>query len=366
MKRKILPFLLVVIIMTLVVGAYVRVRSDRAPGGTLEVSGRVYVEYSTVAIPLLSSTLPKGTATPGQPTVAGRLEWVGFSAGDHVTAGTAMATLDSTAPAAAVDLARAKAAESAAVVHRLGEKTGDATDARAELLSKRAELRSMLADLRVKRAEVADKLTQAREMVERGGQQASPQLSASVAQLEAALSQMDAGIAKATAGMAQLDAAKVKADDAITTLEAMCETASAAAQADIASTAVAEARLDLYTIRAPVDGTILEIVPAGSVVYAAAPLARIIPDGSSAVEAYVTADDAHRFEPGAKVRVKADYLSRPLDGMVTEVDSSFGYPPTFQATNDTHMLRGVRVRVVVDGQGPPPGVPVDLIVSTVR
>ncbi|MHB1341286.1 MAG: HlyD family secretion protein [Coriobacteriia bacterium] len=380
MNRIAGPLAIVLAITALVGAAAWRVVADRATPATLEIAGRVYAEERGVSVPLLRSDAPTTPATPGQPVIAGRLASVTAGVGDHVQAGDIIATL-STGPAdAALALARAQAAEASATVALLAEKADEAADGRSDLESKRADVRAALADLRTKRAEVAASLADARAMLESMPSMPAtpsapptmppgapiPDLRAIVAQLEAALAQLDAGIATAERGLAKLDDARATVADAIIVLGDARDAAGHAATAARAGVSLAEARLALHTVYAPVSGIITQVSPAGSAVHAGAPLARIRPDAGTTVEAYVTSSDAALLAIGTRVRVSADYLRAPLDGEVTDVGLEYVYPPTMQATRDTHMVRGVRVRVNVQGEGLPPGAPVDIIVDTGR
>lgn len=380
MKRVAGPLAIVLAITALVGVAAWRVASDRATPTTLEISGRVHAEERDASVPLLRSDAPTTPATPGQPTVAGRLASVTVGVGDRVQAGDVIATL-STAPAsAALDLARAQAAEASATVALLDEKADEAAEGKSDLESRRADVRATLVDLRAKRAEVAANLEDARTMLKSMPSMPAspsvpptvppgaptPDLRAIVAQLEGALAQLDAGIAKAESGLAKLDDARATVTDAIVVLGDAQDAATHAATAARAGVSLAEARLALYTVRAPVSGIVTQVSPAGSAVYAGAPLARIRPDAGATVEAYVTSSDAALLAVGTRVSVSADYLDTPLDGEVIDIGFEYVYPPTMQATRDTHMVRGVRVRVSVAGNGLPAGAPVDIIVNTGR
>lgn len=379
MKRSVGPIVTALAIVALLASAVVVVLGDRATPEQVELAGRVTDEQRDVVVPLLRSDAPTGTATPGQPTVAGRIATVAVAVGDHVDAGDPIATLDQTALLSAHDLALAQAREARASVALLEEKADDVHDTRSDLAAKRRELADLLADLRDKRADVRANLTRAREMLKSlpgtmptasvppsqpPGAPAGVDPRAAVAQMEAALAQLDAGIAKAEAGLSRLDDARATLADARVVLDDLRVAASHAADAADAGAKVAEARLALATVRAPVAGTITQAPAAGAVAYAGAPLARIRPDGDVVVEAYVSAEDAPLLAKGRGVRVSADYLDTPLAGEVIDVAATYAYPPTSQATDDIHMVRAVRVKVRVDTATLPAGAPVDIIVMT--
>lgn len=377
MKRSIGPIILVLAVVALVGAAAWRVATDRGAHATLELAGRVWADEIDVSVPLVRSDAPTMPPTPGQPAVAGRLTSVAVHIGDHVEAGELIATL-STAPAdAALALARAQAAEASATVALLQEKSDEAASGKSDLAAKRRELQGTLADLRARRATVVANLEQARALV-KSLPSMPPSMSvpptgtpgpdprAIVAQLEAALAQLDAGIAKVETGLAKLDDARATINDAIVVLGDAKDAAGYAATAARAGVTLAQARRALTDVRAPVAGVLTRVTPAGSVVYAGAPFARLRPDADTLVEAYVTSSDAALLGIGQSVVVSADNLSAGLRGTVVQIASEYVYPPTMQATSDTHMVRGIRVRVRVDGDGLPAGMPVDIIVSTGR
>lgn len=378
MKHELGPIAIVLTVAALIGAAIWTVAAQRSEPATIEMAGRVYADERVATVPLLRSDSPTTAATPGQPAVAGRLARVNVSVGDDVTEGEVLATLETAPLDAAIDAARASAAEASATVALLDEKAATAADGRSTLDSKRHEISSTLSDLRRQRAEIAANLASARALLTSLAAMpsavatppagpAQPDPRAIVAQLEAALAQLDAGIAKAESGLAKLDDARASVADAIVVLGDARTAAGYAADGASAGVAVAEARRALATVRSPVSGVVTEISAAGTVVYAGAPLARIRPEGDPIVETYATVSDTSLLRLGTKVQISADYLRRPIAGVVTEVSDAYQYPPTAQATRDTHMVRALRVRVrVPDGKDLPPGAPVDIIVSTGR
>lgn len=377
MKRLLGTVVIISAITALIAVAAWRVAVDRTVPATVEVTGRVCVNECTVTVPLLRSDTPGETAIPGRPIVAGRLAVVNVVTGDHVVAGDVIAAFDSAPMEAALSLAQASAAEASATVALLGEKADDAAAGRDEVDAKRIEIRTTLVELKTNRADVAANLAQARELASSlpttssvpptapaGSAPRDPR--AIVAQLEQALAKLDAGIAKAEAGLVKLDQARATIADALVVLADTRNAAEFAATGAQAGVALAEARLDLTVVRSPVDGIIANGPAVGTTVYAGAPLVLIYPDADTFVEAYVTGPDAALLTMGAPVTVEADYLQDPLGGTVTEVGTEYVYPPTAQAARDIHMVRGVRVRIRVDGDGLPPGAPVSIVVSTGR
>jgi multidrug resistance efflux pump len=198
-------------------------------------------------------------------------------------------------------------------------------------------------------------------------------LEAGYAQLAAALPKLAAAKAKLAAGEGMMTAAKSKMrtalskmDDGISQLENASVGMRKLAQGQVAGSDLARYTLGETRLRAPVSGVIVSAMPSGQVAMVGAPVVVIRPDAPVLVDAYLVAEQASRVKVGDTATVTFDSLPRPVEGKVTDVSTSFEFPPNNYPTPIVHLANAVRVTVSVTDRSVPLGVPVDVSIHPSR
>jgi X-X-X-Leu-X-X-Gly heptad repeat protein len=246
------------------------------------------------------------------------------------------------------------------------------------------QLQAALAEAQATLAQLNAGLTQA--------QAGLTQVNAGLAQAQAGLTQLDAGLAKATSGLAQIDSGLAQiatgvatidqktheARDGLTSIDdGLAQLGDARTQLvnarDLATIAIAgydvaveQARQqrDLATVKATSAGVVVSAPRAGDVVQAGTPLVRIREDQPATVTAWLAPDDAARLCTGDAARIATD-ADATVDATLTRIGTEAAYPPSFVATDRTHLTRAVAITVATSGTLPP-GWPVDLRLTPCR
>lgn len=218
------------------------------------------------------------------------------------------------------------------------------------------------------------------------------QLNAGLAQAQAGLTQLDAGLAKATSGLAQIDSGLAQIATGVSTIDqktqqarnglasiddGLSQLSDARTQLvntqDLATVAIAsydvavdqaQQQRDLATVTATSAGFVVSGPRVGDVVLPGTPLVRIREDQPSTVTAWLAPDDAARLCTGDAARIATD-ADTSLDATLTRIGVEVAYPPSFVATDRTHLTRAVAITVTASGTLPP-GWPVDLRLTPCR
>lgn len=359
------------------------------------LAGRVDDNLVVVSAPSLASRAATGTAFLGIGG-ASRLQAVPVRVGDKVRAGDVLAVFDTSALAARVDAARAAWRLASAREGVIGARIEDLTDARATIEDNRQQVRDAIAQLTSTRRDLALKLDEARSQLKTllqlqtklsaipapgslpsgvpmppppAGVPNPQQLAAGIAKLETAIGQMEAGLsridtglAKARAGLAKLESADAKAADARDTLRGLKQVAGIAAGVSAVGIEIAQARLDLALLTAPVAGTVVYARHAGEAALPASPVVVLRPHSPSAVTVYLTPAERSTVRLGDPARVSIDSMPGSFSATVTYVAERAQYPPSWLTTTETHMSRAFPARVTLDDASThlPAGTPADV------
>ena len=218
------------------------------------------------------------------------------------------------------------------------------------------------------------------------------QLNAGLAQAQAGLTQLDAGLAKATSGLAQIDSGLAQIATGVATIDqkahqardglasidsglsqlgdARTQLVNAQALATVAiasyDVAVTQAQQQsgLATVTATSAGVVVSAPRVGDVVLPGTPLVRIREDQPATVTAWLAPDDAARLCTGDAARIATD-AGTTVDATLTRIGTDVAYPPSFVATDRTHLTRAVAITVTTSATLPP-GWPVDLRLTPCR
>ena len=190
----------------------------------------------------------------------------------------------------------------------------------------------------------------------------------SIAKLEAGIAKLDSGLSQARTGLSKLSEASATIADARAQLRDLRDLARVAADGSTVGVDVARYQLALATLVSPTDGTLVSIVPAGTVLAPGATAAVVRRAGPPRVETWLSPEDAARVSVGDAATVSADWFGTAESGVgrVSKIGLRAEHPPTSFATKDVHMTRAIPVEVTVvpDPGLPflPPGAPVDLVI----
>ena len=387
-------------------------------GDSVQLTGNVaddVVPVQAPSIPVPSPDLEAGFGTsangPGAtstgsrsatPTAAGitalgsfaRVTSVKVRPGDVVSAGQLIAVLDTDLLDANVRAAQAAQRVAQAKVPVVDAALEELATTRADIVSTRSTVRATIADLRTTRARLATQLATLEATLKRienlpgsglppggvpatmppggtpprgpppGGFPDPAKLRAGIARLRSAIARIDAGIAQAESGLGRLSAASAKVSDARAQLRHLRTLARIAASASAVGVDLARYQRSLAEVMSPTDGVVVSVVSKGDVVAPGATIAEIRPAGPSRVTAWLAPRDLHAVSVGTAASIAADWLKRPLPGVVTRVAGRADYPPTSSATKEVHLTRAVPIEITVDQdqQELPAGVPVDITI----
>jgi len=379
-----------------------------APAGTVVV-GTVRDVTLSVPVPTLAGpavdldagfaadpTAPR--STPSAATGVVIVKAVAVAQGAHVAAGDTLASLDDSAQQAALGAAKSDASVAAAQVGVLAQSIKDADDKAAELTDKRADVVKAIGELKknqkklaaaaktldATRKQVAGQLAKAKKALASLPPPGTPlppgvtvptpaDLQKGIAKLQGALKQIDAGrkklasarkmlatgLRKAETGLRTLDNARADLNDARAQLRDLKKLAQVAADGTQVGVDAANWQLGLTQVTAPVAGTVVSIVNAGSAPIPGAPLAVVRPDGPSLVDAWVTPAQYARLTQGTPVTLRGDWMPASMPGTLTVLGTTATYPPSSVTTDETHLTRAFQVTVQASGTLPA-GVPVTI------
>ncbi|WP_028708163.1 HlyD family efflux transporter periplasmic adaptor subunit [Propionicicella superfundia] len=364
--------------------------------GTLAVTGRVDSAELTVSVPAIASpvvsadagfdTAPaSASASEGTspvapssasttPTVPQRVAEVRVRTGEHVTAGTVLALLDARALDAAVVAAKADRTVATAQVTLLRESRDDLDDRRVSIDTAKERIDTAIASLTTQRGPTSSRLQQAsRQLAALPANPPAAQaaqigqdratLQAGIVQLTTALAQIDAGLSQARAERRELDVATAELATARTQLTHLIDLAGVAVGAADVAVRQSELAVSRASVTAPAAGIVTGIAAAGQVLAAGATLATLA-QPQTTLTTWLPPADAARVCTGDAARVSADWLADSVPGRIDAIGTSAEYPPTSQASSDSHLVRAVRVTVRIGGDDElPPGGPVDISVD---
>ena len=364
-----------------------------------------------------------GTArTVGLGTVV-TVTTVSVAEGDTVTAGQTVATLDDRLLTASLAAAEADAKVAAAQADVIADRLTEVTDAQADLADKRAEVVDAIAELKKKRAEVEDaikKLTRTRaDLREKRAEAAqgrklllqkrqevenalaalpedSPgrvplqaalaeintklaQVQAGLKKLDAGLKQLDAGLKQAKAGLKKLKKGLQKATDGLADLDEAAEElrdaraelgrlrrlARIAADTAEVPVALARTRVDDTVLTAPVEGTVVSVVPAGSQLAPGATVVTIRPTGATRLVTWLSPAQAAAACLGDPASVSTDWSADPLAASISRIATTAEYPPSTHASEEVHLTRAFRTELATDAVLPA-GAPVTVTITPCR
>lgn len=329
--------------------------------------------------------------------------------GDRVTAGQPVVLLDDRLLRARLTIAEADAEVARAQAQALAARQREADDAARELADKRVDVTDAIAELKQKRSEVKQaikqltstraKLTKQRAALRKQrdqligqrkqlqqklaalppGAPTPPELEAALAtlnqgigQLDAGLKKLDAGLAKlakglkqAKTGLAKLNTGLAKATDGLAKLDdAAADLRDARAQlsrlqrlADVAvDTAavgvdLAKTQLDQAAVAAPRDGVVVTVAAAGDRLAPGATLATIRPDVPSRLVSWLSPAQAAAVCVGDAASVQTDW-GQTAAAEVTRIAPAADFPPTSQATDETHLTRAFAIELGASAELP--------------
>lgn len=347
---------------------------------------------------------------------------VAVAEGDQVRAGQRLLLLDDRMLRAGLASAKADATVAGSQIGVLDAALDKADDAYREIVDKRANLTDAIAELKQKRAEVKkaiaeltrtrDDLTTQRKTVQAQRTQLvaqrrqlqetldalppeapqRPELEAGIAkltqgigQLDAALKKMDAGlkqlkdglkqaktglgklntgITKATDGLAKLDDAADDVRDAQAQLTRLRRLAKVAVDTTAVTVDLAQAQLDQATIVAPRAGTVVAIAAVGDRLAAGASLVTIRPDAPSRLVTWLSPVQVATICLGDAATVQADW-GQATPAEVSRIATAADFPPTSQATDETHLTRAFAIELTASA-ALPAGAPVTVSIQPCR
>lgn len=258
--------------------------------------------------------------------VGGRVQRVAVTRGEGVRAGAEVARLDDTAvaPMRAARLAEVDAARARLGLLRAGARPSDVRAAAAQAQAATAV-----------QSTLRQNLARARSLATSG---AGP--SAAVDDLQG---QYDRATAERTAAEERLSTMRQGARPQ--------EVAAAEAQLRAAQQAVAgeEQRLARYEVRAPIDGTVLDVVAdPGDVVAPGAPVVTLADTSHPYVDVSVPQGAVSAVRLGARASVRVDGVSAPLRATVEDIGRQTEFTPRYLFSERERPNLVVRVRVRVE------------------
>ena len=345
------------------------------------VTGRTSASLSTV-----------GT-TYGVGTVV-RLAQVEVAVGDVVTTGQNLGRIDTSSLLAQLAAAQADAAVAAAQVDLLGDAIATTYDKQADIDDAKAKVRDAInkihdgrSKLLKARVTIRKNLPLARHglaAVEQAIAQLPPgvpvpeellqqrkKLIAAITAMTSGLRKIDrtlhtlaAGLKKATSGLRKLEDATAKITDARGSLRDLKELAALQAKALTVPAELARVQVTFAELTAPVDGVVVSVATAGSVLAPGATAVTIRESRPSTVTAWLAPSELARVCAGDAASVVGDWMTGDgVPATMTRVGTSSDYPPTSVATNEVHLTRAVEVEFTATEELPP-GVPVELHINS--
>lgn len=325
------------------------------------------------ARPASAPTGRSASSSSRQPVVSGYLVSVSVAEGGHVTTGQVVAHIDTRFLDLGVAEAKAALAKTRAQAGVLADTLDTLTSGRATLDATRVKLQKALAQATTGRAALAAQLAQLEAMIPPGSPTPTPTVPPApptprqlIAKLKAALAKVDAGIAQLKTGLAKISTGAAKLSTARTQVRNGRDLLTALAEGREAAVRISEARRDAASIVSQVSGVVAYARPAGSVVMVGAPVIRVVPDGPTRVDTYLTGEQLALVRLGGDAYIGFDSLSgMQLHGRITRIGETAQYPPTTFPTSIVHMTRAVLVTITLDGSGiAPAGTPVDITLPT--
>jgi multidrug resistance efflux pump len=393
-----------------------------ATPSALVVSGTVENRLETVAVPAVSVpavnldagfTTLTGTRNPVTGRTGTNLSTVGttygfgtfvrltdvkVAVGDTVTAGQPVGRIDDAALTAQVEAAKADAAVAAAQVGLLADaidttydKQADVQDAKAKvldainkihdgkrkLLAARTSARKIRPDL-VKKLHAMEDLLGNYPPVALPGVPPKAALPGIIAGLRAGIRKLDAGVRKingllhtlatglkkANSGLRTLNDATAKITDARGSLRDLKELAALLADALKVPVDLARVQVTLAEVSSPVDGVVVAVASAGSVLAPGATAVSIRETRPSTVTAWLAPDELARVCEGDAAAIVGDWMTGDgVPATLTHIGTRSDYPPTSVATEEVHLTRAVEVEFTATEQLPA-GVPVELHINS--
>lgn len=356
------------------------------PDFTVGISG------ATGASARAASASRSGASSSRQPVVSGLLIAVDVAEGSRVTTGQVVARLDARLLSLGVTAARTAYAKTRADADVLADTLDTLASSRAKLATARTKLTRALAQATAGRAALAAQLAQLRAAIHAGppptppavpptgtpsptatpgppfppGPPRGPTPQQLIARLKIALAKLDAGILQMRAGLAKLASGAAQLADARTQVRNGRDMLNVLADGRRVSIRIAEARLGAAAIITDVSGTVSFARPAGTVVMVGTPIVRIVPDGPSRVDTFLTGEQLARVHLGGDAYVGFDsHAGAPLHGRITRIGETAQLPPTSFPTGVMHMTRAMLVTITLDEPGiAPAGTPVDVTLPT--
>lgn len=375
--RRIAPLLMVAVLLILgFLAWFFLLRSPRAPGNVIAVSGRI--EGDTAAVAAKTS---------------GRVRELTVREGDQVKAGQVVATLDDEQvkarerqAEAAVEQAdaRRRRAEQQVAVLREQLRQSDLSVAQARIEAqgrvRQAEAQVAAAEAQLAQAEAAaalarsdarrdTELAHTGDVSQRQAQATRTSAESQAAAVRAARKQVDAAQGALEAARANLSNPAIRSSQSAALrqqiLQAQSDIEAAAADAVRARAQLEEAhanRQDLQII-APFDGTVAtRTVEPGEVITAGTPVITIVNLGAVYLRGFVPQGEIGRVRVGQPVRIYLDSNPKqPLDAYVARIDPEASFTPenTYFRDDRVRQVFGVRLQLH-NGQGfAKPGMPAD-------
>jgi multidrug resistance efflux pump len=346
------------------------------------------------------------------PSVAGVLRSVPVNKGDTVKKGQVVAVLDDSMLALGVESAKAAYRKAVATADTMKSTASDIRDQRVTVYAARSTLKHQAALLGTQKTKLAQQLSKLQAAApgmktglaqlttvraglsaqlaaaETAAHSSSPPpgidkaiagLKKSVAQIDgkilqirqgfAAIPQLQGALGKMAAGQAAMATAKVKIASglsqmatAIHQLENASDIMRIASGAQSVGMGLAKYAAGQAVLRAPVDGLVIQGLPAGEVVMAGAPVVTIRPKGDVLVDVYLEPGQASRVRVGNRAQVAVDSVAGKLAGRVSVVGRTVEFPPANYPTPIVHLANTVHVTISVHDARLPVGIPADVVI----
>ena len=162
----------------------------------------------------------------------------------------------------------------------------------------------------------------------------------------------------------KLEDATAKITDARGSLRDLKELAALQANALTVPVDLARVQVALAELTSPVNGVVVSVATAGSVLAPGATAVTIRESRPSTVTAWLAPSELARVCAGDAASVVGDWMTGDgVPATLTRIGTSSDYPPTSVATNEVHLTRAVEVEVTATEQLPP-GVPVELHINS--
>lgn len=373
-----------------------------------EYSGTIQDDVFEIQIPALptpavdvnaweQSARTQQAAGAGRPTGAlalstgprSRVASAPVEEGDRVEVGQTVAILDDALLRAAVQQARTAAKRSRSDVAVIEQRLDDVASGKTTIAEKRADVASTISDLNRTRSDLVAKRAEARAALAQLERIPLPppgsvpptlppgtpdpnavrsnitQLRAGIAQMDAAIARIDSGLAQARGGLGQIDSSRQELNDAQAQLTDLSKLAEIGADASAVAVDLAEAQLEMATLRSPVNGVVVSVTRVGSVLAAGAPAVSIRADRPRRIRIWLPPDRIGSVAVGDAAQVRLDSLEATYEGRVSRIGVFAGFPPTSLATSEIHLTRATDAEITLDTtEQLPPGVPADVVILT--